>query len=205
MTQDSRDDLEQRLASHTRWMKSLGSEGERLSIDGAELQGIDWSGRELCEMWLPRARLDGSVLVRTDLYRCNLTGACLDDADLTGAILVKANLENARVVAAGLRGARLVRASFEGADLREADLRDVDAAAADFGGADLREADLRGSKLDQAYLTGARLYGAELSGVTGLDSAFVEWIDIGDDEPQRMEGDAAVAWLLQQSRVPAAP
>jgi uncharacterized protein YjbI with pentapeptide repeats len=198
MNQDSRADLELRLSSHTRWMKSLGSEGERLSIEGADLRGSDWSGRELYEMWLPHARLDGSRLVRTDLYRCILTGACLDHADLTEAILVKADLDDVHAVAACLRGARLVRTSLEGADLREAQLSAVDAAAADFSDADLRGADLRGSNLERANLTGARLNGARLSGITGLDSAIVAWIDTGADDSLRLQGEAAAAWLLQQ-------
>ncbi len=198
MNQDSRGDLELRLSSHCKWMKTLGREGERLSIEGANLRGIDWSGRELGEMWLPRAQLDGSRLVRTDLYRCVLTGARLDHADLTEAILVKADLDNVRAVAACLRGARLVRTSLDGADLREAQLRDVDATAADFSDADLRGADLRGSNLERSNLTGARLNGARLSGIKGLDSAIVEWIDTGAEDSRRLEGEAAAAWLLQQ-------
>jgi hypothetical protein len=34
-----------------------------------------------------------------------------------------------------------------------------------------------------------------ISGATGLESAIVEWIDIGEDEPHRLEGEAARAWL----------
>jgi uncharacterized protein YjbI with pentapeptide repeats len=198
MNQNSCGDLELRLASHGTWIKSLGSEGERLSIEGADLRGVDWSGRELSEMWLPHAQLDGSRLVRTDLYRCVLIGACIDHADLTEAILVKADLDNVRAVAACLRGARLVRTSFDGADLREAQLREVDATAADFSDADLRGADLRGSNLERSNLTGARLNGARLSGIMGLDSAIVEWIDTGAEDSRRLEGKAAAAWLLQQ-------
>jgi uncharacterized protein YjbI with pentapeptide repeats len=198
MSQGSPSDLEGRLSSHHAWMKSLGSDGERLSIEDANLRGIDWSERELCEMWLPGAQLDGSRLVRTDLYRCVLIGACLNNADLTEAILVKADLTNVQAAAACLRGARLVRASLEGADFRRAQLSDVDATAADFSDADLRGADLRGSNLERSNLTGARMNGVRLSGVRGLDSLIVAWIDTGAEDSLRLEGETAVAWLLQQ-------
>jgi len=191
-------ELEMRLASHDKWMRSLGSEGERFSIEEAHLRGIDWSERELCEMWLPGAQLDCSRLVRTDLYGCVLIGACLNGADLTEAILVKADLNDVQAVGACLRRARLVRTNLEGADLREAQLSDVDATAADFGDADLRGVDLRGSNLERSNLTGARVNGVRLSGVRGLESVIVEWIDIGEEASLRLQGDAAVAWLLQQ-------
>jgi uncharacterized protein YjbI with pentapeptide repeats len=101
-------------------------------------------------------------------------------------------------VEACLRGARLICTSLDGADLRGAQRRDVDATAVDFSDADLRGADLRGSNLERSSLTDARLAGALLSGVTGLDSALVEWIDVGVEDSQRLQGEAAAAWLLQQ-------
>jgi hypothetical protein len=50
MSQDSREDLELRLSATT----ALGSEGERLSIEGAKLRGIDWPKADLDNV---RARL----------------------------------------------------------------------------------------------------------------------------------------------------
>lgn len=47
------------------------------------------------------------------------------------------------------------------------------------------------------YIAGARLFGVDLSGAQGLETVRVEWIDVGEEEPIRLEGEAARAWLRQ--------
>jgi hypothetical protein len=88
-----------------------------------------------------------------------------------------------------LRGASLLRSSLCDATLARADLRD----------ADLRKAYLVRADLTGAELTGAKLAGATLAGAT-LEGARADWIDIGRDAPERLDGAAAVDWLASQAR-----
>jgi uncharacterized protein YjbI with pentapeptide repeats len=198
-TIQQRNELERRIELHEAWLASGGAEGERLDLGAAGLAKVDWSGLSLCEVDLREANLHGARLVGADLYGSLLAGAHLDHADLSDANLAKANLDDASLIETSLRGAKLSRATFSRADLRRADLTGAGLLKVLFDNADLRRAILKGD-LGNTSLTGARFAGARISGVTGLDSAIVDWIDIGDDEPQRLDGDTAVAWLRARAQ-----
>jgi|694.fasta_scaffold109889_2 hypothetical protein len=112
---------------------------ERLSAQGIWLDGLDLSGAQLDQLWVPYARWRQVVL-----HGASLRGACFHDADLQGSDLAGADLSGADLRHADLRGTKL-----QGALLRNADL----------GGADLLEAQLDGADLDGANLEGANLEG----------------------------------------------
>jgi hypothetical protein len=83
----------------------------------------------------------------TDLYRVNLQGAYLYEADLRGADLQEADLQEAYLYGADLRGADLPKANLREAYLYGADLR----------GADLQKANLQGANLQEANVTDEQL------------------------------------------------
>lgn len=105
-----------------------------LSISGADLSGLPWSGGEM-----KYALLEG----------VDLAGAELDGVFLGGnAILAHAILRGADLSRARARGA-----DFTDADLRNADLRYAELSEARLIGAQLSGADLRGADLTDAVLT----------------------------------------------------
>lgn len=143
------------LAAHALWLRSAGSDGERLDRPDADLRGADLRGVDLREALLPGADLSGADLRGADLCRAVLAGADLRDADLTGAHLVRTDLSGARARGARLRRATLVRTDLQGADLAGADLSRAHLVrtflvAADLRGADLTEADLADVLVDRS-------------------------------------------------------
>lgn len=97
---------------------------------------------------LPRADLEGAVLLRADLV----------DADLTEVKLNYANLSGAR-----LGKARLARASLKSAHLDAADLTE----------ADLSGADLQGARVRGTCLAGTKLLGACIRSLVGVPDSLV--------------------------------
>jgi uncharacterized protein YjbI with pentapeptide repeats len=90
---------------------------------------------------LQEADLRGINLRRANLRRANLRRTNLDGADLRGADLTDADLSEANLTEASLTEANLRRADLSGANLSEADLT-----GANLTEADLRRADLSGAK-----------------------------------------------------------
>ena len=96
----------------------------------------------------------GCALPRAQLYRADLSGYVLNDADMRYC-----NLRNARLIFA-----QCARTDFSHADLRHANLRKIDLSNAnlDYGelsDADMSYANLVGANLRHATLARARLYG----------------------------------------------
>ncbi|MGH8887192.1 MAG: pentapeptide repeat-containing protein [Egibacteraceae bacterium] len=148
-----------------------------------DFTGVDFRGRDLSYLILPR-----HVFRQADLTTVNLEGTQLYSADfreakLEGAKLVKANIAQANLQDANLRLANLQtvqaykanlqhvnaeQANFQEADLSQADLRDADLwqadlRAANVGGAALSGADFRGTKLDRVVFESADLRGVDFS------------------------------------------
>lgn len=131
--------------------------GERVSLAGCDLRGID-----LCPMPGPPIRLDGADLRGAKLTAARLPGVSLRGAAMDGAVLVGADLRDADLSWSGLRGANLSGADLRGADLTYADLRQASLLTADLTGATASGADLRESLLHAASLAGAALRGTDL-------------------------------------------
>ena len=94
-------------------------------FSGAVLFSLETESIKLCVEAAVKSRADlrGANLDGADLYGANLCGANLDGADLYGADLCGANLDGADLYGANLCGADLRGAYVRGAYLRGADLR----------------------------------------------------------------------------------
>lgn len=109
----------------------------------------------------------GIFLANAHLWRADLEGAFLSDADLRGADLGQSTLRFAIADGARMNHANLNRANLDGIDLSRADLRD----------ANLSYASLANATLVDGRLDGAVLYSARLSGAT-LARANLERADL---------------------------
>jgi uncharacterized protein YjbI with pentapeptide repeats len=126
-----------------------------------------------------------AFLVRAQMRKVRLDGACLQKAIMTrvhleGSWLRKAFLDSAQLTGAHLEGADLGGASFVDAIMPGAHLESADLRNARLDGADLTKAHLDSTQLDSATLIGTNLAGATLKGSSGLtrrmlDSA-ANWI-----------------------------
>jgi uncharacterized protein YjbI with pentapeptide repeats len=115
-------------------------------LTGANLAGLDFSGKDLTSVFMEGANLAG----------CSFRGAKLDRA-----VLARANLQGA-----DFHGAQVKGVNFGGADLTGAKLTgDLDLTAAVLISANLKDADFSGATMDRAELSEARIDNTKLAGV----------------------------------------
>jgi uncharacterized protein YjbI with pentapeptide repeats len=158
--------LNDRLAVHAAWLRTVGAEGAPLVLAGERLAG---------------AVLDGVDLTEAVVHDCDLT-----DASLRGAWLVRAELHGTILDRADLTGARLVKAGGQDVSAREttfanADLTRLSATRWNLRGADLSRTYLNRADFDHCDLTGARLVGADLDR-TGFGGSVVAEVEAGGAE-----------------------
>ena len=96
----SRDEIEQMLEEHRRYLKTEYHQGHRANFASADLSGQDFSGLNLRGIKMDRAILRGADFTGAHLQRANLIGVIsqevrFDRADLSGARLSGANLVSA--------------------------------------------------------------------------------------------------------------
>jgi uncharacterized protein YjbI with pentapeptide repeats/stress response protein SCP2 len=163
--------------------------GPNVSLQEANLAGIDLSGVNLSE-----ANLSGANLTKAQLSSTQLLQANLNKTNLSGANLQAANLTAANLIGANLMQANLWAANLTAADLSGANLKNAETRHANFSGANLSKvnlvsgtlqcnvsgailiegnlcgADLRGGNFSGANLTSADLRGADLQN-TNLEKA----------------------------------
>ncbi|GAA2608298.1 pentapeptide repeat-containing protein [Actinomadura fulvescens] len=181
---------------------SAGDVAEVLSGEMMDLRGAD----------LSHLRLDGAFLFNTDLSEVRLVGASLGRANLSGTILRKSDLARADLTKAELvecdaqhatfAGAALFAADFSDADLRFADLRNTIANSSSFFQTRLDGADLRNASFRFCYFGHQEAAPTVMSGARIANCAFDEAkgfvlgpVDIGDDEPNLVEGAALTSWF----------
>ncbi|MBM4367696.1 MAG: pentapeptide repeat-containing protein [Deltaproteobacteria bacterium] len=146
----------------------------RLSVPGAELDGIDLAGARIGELDLSACSLRAASLSRATLAAANFAGATL-----TGSRLDQVACERCNFAGAELSGAEAARANMNGANLSgstadkgnwaAAQLVDADLSGTRWTGVDLRGANLSRATLasvtwEECLLFAADLTGANLSG-----------------------------------------
>ncbi len=201
------------IEAHERWLETTKKEGQEFAEGNVDLHDLDLSNRQLVMMVLPEANLNQAVLRNANLSNSNLRWASFVEAKLDDAWLVETVADHTNFSGASLRAVRGVsleglEANFQKADLTSGNFYDANFIKANlehtnFSHANLREACFYTAHMAHTTLTGASLEGAELATATGLESAIVEWIDIGEENvPQRLEGEIARRWLLEEAAKP---
>jgi uncharacterized protein YjbI with pentapeptide repeats len=155
------------------------------AVQGAHLNQVDLRFARayrafLLNARLWRANLEGAYLSEADLRGANmrevtLRDAILDRAQIGHATLVSVNAKNANLAAADLRGADLSYGIFENAVLSNAKLPGASLYGVNLRNAqmlrtDLSRTDLRDAKMEQSILSFANLQGADLSSAKLMQS-----------------------------------
>lgn len=134
-----------------------------VNLSRAKLKGAGLSQAELVGAKLIEANLDRANLTLSDLSRAMLAMANIHGANLEGATLIGADLTKATLVLANLSRANLYGAILDEADLNLANLSAANLSRAHFGGANLSRANLDRADLSDAELNGADLHRAVLT------------------------------------------
>ena len=125
------------------------------------VEGI--TGARLNQINMRFARAYKAFLINAKLWRVNLEGAYLSEADLRGANLREALLRNAVLDRAQVAHAVLVSANAAGANFAAADMKFVDLSYGNFENAVLSNAKVSGASLYAVNLRNAQLLRTDLS------------------------------------------
>lgn len=140
-----------------------------------DIAGVDLSGADLTEMWLPLlhftecnlayAEFDGAVLAQSSFIRCEFYHTSFRQADCRST-----NFYNNKLRLVSFRGVMADKALFRKTVMRNALLEKGSFVNARFEGADLS-----GSNVSYADFFGARLVGARLDSWEGAEKA--RWLN----------------------------
>ncbi len=152
------------------------------NMEGAHLEGADFSGRNLKD----------AVLKGADLRGSNFSGANLANVDLEGANAEGSNFSGANLKDTNLRGVNFKGANLTGVNFKNANLEGVDLTGAQIAGSNFKDANLRGAIMPQGqpFRNEGDLYqyGAAGRGVsTGNRHVRIEITD--DDEEEKRKND----------------
>ncbi len=153
------------------------------NMEGAHLEGADFSGQNLKDAILKGANLRGA-----NFSGANLTNVVLEDANAEGANFSGANLKDTNLKGVNFKGANLTGVNF-----KNSNLEGVDFTGAQIAGANFKDADLRGAIMPQGnpFRNEGDLYqyGASGRGVsTGNRHVRIE-ITNDDDEDEKRKND----------------
>ena len=169
-------ELKEKIDAHSKWLRNAG--GERLNLDGADLQGMDLSGVNFC-----KASLNGTNFSGTTLRETNFREAELKGANFSGAYLKRANFADANVRDTVFENAEIACADFTGAKLNFADFKNANCENTNFAGANLSHARFVNANCRHAYFGDtkgcANFKDADLAGViltSAMDNFYGGWI-----------------------------
>lgn len=155
---------------------------EQLVRKGKSLESFDLRGISLPAAKLDRGEFSRSNMTLTNLEKCHLDGASLDEVSLyfarmkqiqaNGADMTDARLYFADVSGGKFVGIRAPRSNWQATSARGANFRNAQLQGASFMMADLRGADFTGADLSGAFFIGAIVTGANFTDAKILNTDF---------------------------------
>ena len=159
-------ELKEKIDAHGKWLRNAG--GERLNLDGADLQGMDLSGVIFC-----KASLNGTNFREAELKRANFSGAHIKNANFADANVCETVFENAEIAGA----------DFTGAKLNWADFKNANCESTNFAGTNLSHARFENANCRHAYFKDAKgcanFKDADIAGViltSAMETLYGGWI-----------------------------
>lgn len=199
MEQPENNPFQQALALHNIWLKSLGKDGQQISLLNQDLSAVDWT-----DLSLSQAQLWSCIF-----YKCDLAQMSMNHSYMGGSVFITCKMTEIEVVKADfphtafrwcdLGRARFFRTNLNGADFRDSDLQEVDLRNTDLNATDFRWTNLRKAQFTKAVIDGTQFHATDLRGATGFDQALVRSIDIGEIVPEVLREDEARNWLIQKA------
>lgn len=169
-------ELKEKIDAHSKWLRNAG--GERLNLDGADLQGMDLSGVIFC-----KASLNGTNFRGATLRETNFREAELKRADFSGAHIKNANFADANVRETVFESAEIAGADFTGAKLNWADFKNANCESTNFAGTNLSHARFENANCRHAYFKDAKgcanFKDADIAGViltSAMEKFYGGWI-----------------------------
>ena len=169
-------ELKEKIDAHSKWLRNAG--GERLNLDGADLQGMDLSGVIFCKASLNGTNFRGAILRET-----NFREAELKKANFSGAHIKNANFADANVCETVFENAEIAGADFTGAKLNWADFKNANCESTNFAGTNLSHARFENANCRHAYFKDAKgcanFKDADIAGViltSAMETLYGGWI-----------------------------
>jgi uncharacterized protein YjbI with pentapeptide repeats len=194
------------MGKHEIWFNTEGAEGDKASLEAANLKDAELKKAILSFSSFKKANLQGANLENASIGLANFEETNLSHANLKGvrifpdnqrgeelssfyflspkqgAILQSANLEetnlaNADLTFANLKNANLISANLQKASIGGANLEQANLSKANLEGAKMWEVNLQGASLNETYLKNAIMYDANLQ-ETKLKGTNLEGTDL---------------------------
>ena len=169
-------ELKEKIDAHSKWLRNAG--GERLNLDGADLQGMDLSGVIFCKASLNGTNFRGAILRET-----NSRESELKRANFSGAHIKNANFADANVYETVFENAEIAGADFTGAKLNWADFKNANCESTNFAGTNLSHARFENANCRHAYFKDAKgcanFKDADIAGViltSAMETLYGGWI-----------------------------
>ena len=169
-------ELKEKIEAHSKWLRNAG--GERLNLDGADLQGMDLSGVIFCKASLNGTNFRGATLRETNFREAELKGA-----NFSGAHIKNANFADANVCETVFENAEIAGADFTGAKLNWADFKNANCESTNFAGTNLSHARFENANCRHAYFKDAKgcanFKDADIAGViltSAMETLYGGWI-----------------------------
>lgn len=182
-------------ASHEKWLKSYGKEGQRAVLTKRSIKEVDLSGLQLLEAKFVGVDFRGSCLKGTNLSKsvlnnCNLQGCDLRGCDLSSGSVIESLLSNAILSGSTLIGTSLSSSKMDHCDFcncvamhanlnktqcQEANFSRVNGVSSMFFNSNLKNAvfdysDFSSADFSNANLDGASFYSTVLSAASFINA-----------------------------------
>ena len=103
MTQE---ELNKILDKHEKWLNDEEG-GERADLSGKDVQGLDFSFRNLKRAYMAGTNMEGADMIRANMIGAEMTGANMTRANMIGVNLTEADMTRANMTGTNMAGANI--------------------------------------------------------------------------------------------------
>ncbi len=159
-----KEELDQIIENHGRWLETDASEGLRADLPDEELSEITFLDVNLSQAFFDRANLQ-----KADFSACKLQKTIFNDANLQNVNFSNTDLQGASLNGADIKEGKLIKAKLQKTIFKSANLGKANLSGAELNGANLSNANMQNTVLDGIKgLSDANLKHANMEGATGL-------------------------------------
>lgn len=185
----SKDELNQIVSEHNKWLLSNGRRGKRARLEGVvlshlSLEGIDLRKSELVCVTMRMCSVESAIFNGADIVECNFELCAAHNTLFNNATIERSTFSNCDFTESKFESATLTRSNFVSCDFYTASMRkclisDCEFVKVNLCGASFRNSSIRRTKLNVTDISCVYFNSAKLSDVCIYDCAIAYSIFTG--------------------------